>query len=214
MKNHSSWEPFFEIERKKDYYHELQEKVKLAYETDDVYPALKDVFRAYDITPLDKIKVVIIGQDPYHNGQATGLAFSVREGDKLPASLRNIFKELESDLGIKRTNGDLTDWAEQGIFLLNTALTVVAHQPASHAKIGWSTFIENTISYLSEKRPDIIWVLWGKHAQSYEHLISGKVIKSAHPSPFSANRGFFGSKPFSQINNTLIVQEKSPIKYS
>jgi len=209
----ASWQNFFAGEKEKSYYHELREKVDYSYLNAQVYPPKEDIFRAFNITELDSIKVVILGQDPYHNGQATGLAFSVHKGDKLPASLRNIFKELKFDLGIDRSNGDLTDWAEQGVFLLNTALTVEAHKPASHAKIGWNTFTENTIKYLSETKDDLIWVLWGKHAQSYEHLMKGKIIKSPHPSPFSANRGFFESRPFSQINDILKSQGKETIKF-
>ncbi|WEV61081.1 uracil-DNA glycosylase [Streptococcaceae bacterium ESL0729] len=203
MKFHGSWEPFFNQERAKDYYKKLEQRVKKAYEEEIVYPTLSNIFRAYDLTAPDEVKVVILGQDPYHNGQATGLAFSVNQGEKLPPSLKNIFKELYDDLGIIRDNGDLTDWARQGVFLLNTSLTVLAHKPASHADIGWTPFVENTIKYLNSRNKNIIWVLWGRHAEKYESLMDGVIIKSAHPSPFSARRGFFGSRPFSQINNIL-----------
>ncbi|WEV45566.1 uracil-DNA glycosylase [Streptococcaceae bacterium ESL0687] len=213
MKFHGSWEPFFNQERAKDYYKKLEENVKNAYEKELVYPALADIFRAYDLTPLDDVKVVILGQDPYHNGQATGLAFSVHQGEKLPPSLRNIFKELYDDLGIVRENGDLTDWARQGVFLLNTSLTVLAHKPASHANIGWTPFVENTIKYLNSRNKNIIWVLWGKHAEKYETFMDGVIIKSAHPSPFSARRGFFGSHPFSQINNILKANKCEEIHF-
>ena len=179
-----------------------------------IYP--DDIFAAFNKTPLDKVKVVILGQDPYHNpNEANGLAFSVNEGIKLPPSLRNIFKELESDLSIVRTNSDLSDWAEQGILLLNTALTVEKNSPNCHKDL-WKDFTDNIIKLLNEQKKPIIFVLWGGNAQSKKNFITNpmhKIIESAHPSPLSAYRGFLGSKPFSKINDILIENNQELIKW-
>lgn len=207
------WQLFFKNEVTKPYYQRLMSQVDQAYRKSTVFPAYQNMFRAFELTPFNQVKVVIFGQDPYHNGQATGLAFSVSSDEKLPASLRNIFQELESDLGIKRTNGDLTDWAKQGVLLLNTALTVEAHQANSHQNIGWSTFIQDVIGYLNQ-RNDIIYVLWGKQAQKLKPLIkNGHFIESVHPSPLSAYRGFFGSTPFSKINQILAEKNEQLINW-
>jgi len=174
---------------------------------EEIYPSKENVFRAFQLTNPQKISVVILGQDPYHGeNEAMGLSFSVPKTCKIPPSLKNIFKELFCDLGIVLQNGDLENWAKQNILLLNSILTVTKDSPASHSKIGWENLTDGVISYLSEIAKPKIFVLWGKFAQSKKNLIDEtrhKIIESPHPSPFSANRGFFGSKPFSQINEFL-----------
>jgi len=182
--------------------------IKEAYNQEDIYPPKEEVFRALQLTPFEKTKVVILGQDPYHGeGEANGLAFSVNNCIKLPPSLRNIFKELQSDLGyIPPTSGDLTAWAKQGVLLLNSVLTVKKDSPASHRDLGWQQYTDSVISELSSKKENLVFILWGKYAQEKIKLIDeGKhmVIQSPHPSPFSANRGFFGSRPFSKTNAYL-----------
>jgi len=172
-----------------------------------IYPQEDKIFRSFELTPVDSVRVVILGQDPYHgDGEANGLCFSVDPGVKTPPSLRNILKELESDTGLKRNTTDLTDWAMQGVLLLNSILTVEKDIPASHKDIGWSDFTDSVISEISNNKDGIIFVLWGNFAKSKEHLIDSDkhhIIKSNHPSPLSARKGFFGSKPFSQINSIL-----------
>ena len=172
-----------------------------------VFPAISNWLRAFDLTPLEQVKVVIVGQDPYPTaGHATGLAFSVDSDIKLPPSLRNIFKELKDDTGTDRTDGDLTDWATQGVLLLNTSLTVAEGRAGSHSKIGWNTVAKEAIELVSAARPSVVFILWGKHAQQFVPLIDQhkhQVIMSAHPSPLSASRGFFGSQPFSKTNQFL-----------
>lgn len=172
-----------------------------------VYPTKENIFSAFNLTPLDKVRVVILGQDPYHEPmQANGLAFSVNSNVPLPPSLKNIFKELQDDLGGElRTNGDLSDWAEQGILLLNTSLTVIEHKADSMSYI-WQDFTDGVISLLNEQKRPIVFVLWGNNARRKKTLITSSqhyIIESAHPSPLSAYRGFFGSKPFSQVNDFL-----------
>lgn len=186
----------------------LQQKVDEEYQHFEIFPKKEDIFRAFELTPLDKVRVVILGQDPYHDeGQAQGLAFSVPKGVKLPPSLRNIFKELSDDLKIPiPTSGDLSKWAKQGVLLLNTSLTVRAHQANSHQDIGWKDFTDEAIKLLNDQKQQIIFVLWGKPAQSKKVFIDlsrHKVIESPHPSPLAAYRGFFNSKPFSRINHEL-----------
>ncbi len=183
-----------------------------------ILPESRRVLRAFDLTPPNKVKVVILGQDPYPNREhACGLCFSVNPGVRpLPKSLNNIFSELRSDLGIERSNGDISDWAEQGVFLLNTTLTVEEGKAGSHRGIGWEVLITEVIKYLSEYRENIVYILWGKHAQSKEIYINpknNKIIKSPHPSPLSAYRGFFGSKPFSRTNKYLDSVGVAPIKW-
>ena len=174
-----------------------------------VYPAPQNIFRAFWLTPFQKVRVVILGQDPYHNvGQAQGLSFSVPSGAKLPPSLKNIYKEIEGDIGIKKdfTNGNLEVWAEQGVFLLNSILTVVANSPASHQKHGWEEFTNSVIKTISDTQHNVVFILWGNYARNKKTLIdTGKhlVLESAHPSPFSAYSGFFGSKCFSACNEYL-----------
>jgi len=184
-----------------------------------IYPKGSDIFNAFNKTPFDKVKVVILGQDPYHGeNQAHGLSFSVQKGITIPPSLRNIYKELEIDIsGFKIPNhGDLTEWAEQGVLLLNATLTVKAGMPGSHQKKGWEEFTDNVIKTISEKKEGIIFILWGSFAQAKAELIDKTkhhIIKSPHPSPFSADRGFFGSKPFSKTNEILEKKGKKAIDW-
>lgn len=189
-------------------YSNLQKIVTSEYLTKTVYPPQEMMYRAFELCPYSRLRVVILGQDPYHDeGQAQGLAFSVRDGSSLPPSLRNIYKEILSDIGRKSlTNGDLSSWAKQGVLLLNSILTVEAHKPASHQKIGWEQFTDEVIRRISEQKEGIVFILWGKHAASKKYLIDAHkhlILESAHPSPLSASRGFFGSKPFSKTNDYL-----------
>lgn len=182
-----------------------------------IYPNSADIYNAFKKTSYDDVKVVILGQDPYHEkGQANGLAFSVNNGVKMPPSLKNIFKELQDDAGGKlRTNSDLTDWAEQGVFLLNSSLTVIEGKPNSMADI-WSGFTDSIIKLLNDKNKPIVFVLWGKNARDKKKLIDTNkhfIVESAHPSPLSAYRGFFGSKPFSKVNEYLISTGQAPIDW-
>ena len=184
-----------------------------------IYPSGPNIFKAFSLTPFDKVKVIILGQDPYHNpGQAMGLSFSVPEGVKPPPSLVNIFKELQKDIGLPiPTTGNLTPWAKQGVLLLNAVLTVRAHEPASHAKIGWTDFTNDIISLLSLKKSGLVFILWGNFAQEKIKLIDStkhKILKAAHPSPFSANNGFFGCKHFSATNEYLVNTHQDPIDWS
>ena len=183
-----------------------------------VFPPAQNVYAALELTSFESTKVVILGQDPYHgNGQAHGLSFSVRSNTPIPPSLRNIFKELFTDVAIQREqNGDLTGWARQGVLLLNTTLTVREGEPGSHKNRGWEHITDTVMSALNEKPTRVVFVLWGAHARNKKTLITQAhhvVIESAHPSPLSAHRGFFGSKPFSQINSALEEAGLSPIKW-
>ncbi len=184
-----------------------------------IYPPGKQIFNAFEHTHLDNVKVVIIGQDPYHNpGQAMGLSFSVPDGVKPPPSLMNIFKEMQTDLGIDPpSSGDLTKWADQGVLLLNASLTVEANQPMSHSQLGWHIFTDEVIRLVSKEKANVVFILWGKFAQNKEVLIDAtkhRIIKSAHPSPLSAYNGFFGSAPFSKTNSWLQEQGIQPIDWS
>lgn len=183
-----------------------------------IYPPGPLIFNAFKQTPFDKVKVVLIGQDPYHNkGQAHGLSFSVPDGVPKPPSLNNIFKELKNDLGIEiQENGNLTKWAQQGVLLLNASLTVRQNEPGSHANIGWLQFTDNVIKRISDDKDGVIFLLWGKFAQEKQSLIDETkhfVLKAAHPSPYSANNGFFGCKHFSKTNELLMKQHKIPIDW-
>jgi len=204
-----SWKEALRHEFLKPYFHDLRTTVRHAYlEKTPIYPPPHLVFNAFSLCPFSNVKVVILGQDPYHGpGQAHGLSFSVRDGIPLPPSLRNIYKELQDDLGVPlRTSGDLTQWATQGVLLLNATLTVRAHQAGSHQGIGWETFTDAVIKQISDAREHIVFILWGKYAQSKAPIIDTikhHVIMSAHPSPLSAYNGFFGSKPFSKTNAYL-----------
>ena len=182
-----------------------------------IYPPQEQILRVYEACPLHQVKVVILGQDPYHGaGQAHGFAFSVAQDCKIPPSLRNIFKELQSDLGIKRTNTNLEDWVAQGVFLLNSTLTVEEGKPASHQKLGWETLTDETIVAINAHLSGVVFILWGAHAIKKKALIDAQkhcIIESVHPSPLSASRGFFGSKPFSQCNTYLESSGKTPIHW-
>jgi len=215
-----SWKDRLSEEVKKPYFLELAEFLRAEREAHTVFPPKDQVFAAFKATPFDKVKVVILGQDPYHNaGQAHGLSFSVLPGVKPPPSLVNIFKELAEDVGCsKPKDGYLMPWAEQGVFLLNATLTVRAHEPGSHQGKGWETFTDRVIQLLSrryEHGDPVVFVLWGKYARSKYALISDAnvVLQSAHPSPMSASNGFFGSRPFSQANTALKVRGVSPIDW-
>jgi uracil-DNA glycosylase len=203
-----SWQPALELEFNSPYIAKLEAFLAAERAAHSVFPAPENVFRALALTPFEQVAVVILGQDPYHDDhQAHGLAFSVQPGVKVPPSLVNIYKELETDLGIPRTKtGFLEPWAKQGVLLLNTVLTVRAHQPASHAKQGWEKLTDAIIQRVNADHQQVVFVLWGAHAQKKEILIDAQrhlVLKSAHPSPLSAKNGFFGSKPFSKINAAL-----------
>jgi uracil-DNA glycosylase len=205
------WLPIFEHEASKPYYHKIVAQISVDSANGNIiFPPENQIFEAFKLTSLQNIKVVILGQDPYHGeGEANGLAFSVNPGIKIPPSLRNIFKELKSDLGIDRTNTDLTDWAQQGVLLLNTTLTVAQDKPLSHADFGWGKFTDYVIQKIAMKETAVVFILWGKHAQKKKLLIPQKhhlKIESAHPSPLGAHRGFWGSKPFSKANGFLEQQ--------
>jgi len=204
VKIEDSWKRELEGEFDKEYFVKLTEFVKNEYKNSTVYPPAKFIFRAFDATPFDKVKVVILGQDPYHGqGEANGLCFAVDENIKLPPSLQNIYKELKNDIGVL---GTINNWAKQGVLLLNSTLTVKANTPGSHQNKGWEQFTDAVIKLLNDKRENLVFILWGKYAKdkgknidSHRHLI----IQSPHPSPFSAHSGFFGSKPFSKCNEYL-----------
>ena len=200
-----------------EYFTTLWEKVKEEYQTTKCFPPKDQIFRAIKLTPFDEVKVVIIGQDPYHNdNQANGLCFSVSDKVKAPPSLKNIFKELEADLGIKKTSNELEMWAKQGVLLLNATLTVRAHEANSHKDLGWEKFTDFIIKEISDKKENVVFVLWGAFAQKKAGLIDTKkhfIIQSVHPSPLSARKGFFGSRPFSKINQFLEEKGKEPINW-
>jgi len=213
-----SWKELLKDEFDKPYFADLAKFVKEEYKNGAVYPLPRFIFNALDSVPVDQVKVVILGQDPYHGpGQAHGLSFSVPDGVPLPPSLVNIYKELEADLGKKRTtSGNLEPWAKQGVLLLNATLTVRAHQAGSHQNKGWELFTDAIIHRLAEKKEHLVFVLWGNYAQRKGAFIdTGRhlVIKSAHPSPLSAHNGFFGSKPFSQTNKYLEARGQTPINW-
>ncbi|WP_371807173.1 uracil-DNA glycosylase [Halalkalibacter krulwichiae] len=204
----NDWETLIERERKKDYFKALETFLEEESSSHLIYPPKKDRFQALELTPYNETKVVMLGQDPYHGpNQAHGLSFSVKVGEKIPPSLRNIYKELRDDLGCEiPVDGYLVPWAKQGILLLNTVLTVREKEAASHRRKGWETFTDEVIKALNDKVQPVIFVLWGKHAQEKKAMITNPhhyVIESVHPSPLSARRGFFGSKPFSKINQIL-----------
>ncbi|VTX76926.1 uracil-DNA glycosylase [Gemella haemolysans] len=214
---HSSWEEIFNNYPKIDELNNMIKEIDEQRLTKTIYPPKEQVFRVFDL-PLKDIKVVILGQDPYHNpDQACGLSFSVNDGVPLPKSLINIYKELHNDLGIKPAKtGNLESWFNQGVFLLNAVLTVEKNSPASHSKMGWENFTDYIIENISEKNENIVFVLWGTYARSKNKLIDSakhKIIESAHPSPLSAYRGFFGSKVFSQINSYLAENDRETINF-
>ena len=204
----NDWKLYLNEEFEKEYYKNLRNILKKDYLTKTVYPHMENIFNALHLTSFENTKVVILGQDPYHQkGQAHGLSFSVNKGIKIPPSLVNIYKELNEDLGLYiPNNGFLEKWALQGVLLLNTTLTVLESLPNSHQDIGWSIFTDKVISVLNKKETPVVFILWGKNAISKEKLITNKnhlILKSVHPSPLSASRGFFGTKPFSKTNEFL-----------
>lgn len=200
-----------------EYFENLWKKVKEEYASTNCFPPKNQIFRALELTPFDEVKVVIIGQDPYHGDfQANGLCFSVSNQVKAPPSLQNIYKELKEDLGIDKTTNELDGWAKQGVLLLNATLSVRAHSPNSHKDLGWEQFTNFIIKEISDKKENVVFVLWGAFAQKKEELIDSSkhfILKSAHPSPFSVHRGFFGSRPFSKINDFLISKGKTVVKW-
>jgi uracil-DNA glycosylase len=219
VKIEPSWKVVLEEEFGKEYFKSLSVFVKEEYKSEIVYPQPKNIFRAFELCPFDKVEVVILGQDPYHGpGQANGLCFAVNDGVPLPPSLKNIFREIESDLGkpLEHRSGDLERWARQGVLLLNATLTVRAHTAGSHQKKGWEEFTDAVIKTLSEKKDNLVFILWGNYARSKGTLIDWRkheIIESAHPSPLSAHNGFFGSKPFSRTNAYLEEHAKKPIDW-
>ena len=219
VKIESSWKEALKDEFQKSYFEQIVMFLKHEKALGKtIYPQGSQIFNAFDKTPFDKVRVVILGQDPYHGpGQAHGLCFSVQKGIKPPPSLVNIYKEMNADLGIPiAQTGDLTPWAENGVLLLNAILTVRNGEPASHSKIGWETFNDAVIRTISNKKEGVVFMLWGKFAQDKQVLIDGTqhhILKAAHPSPFSADKGFFGCKHFSKANELLIRQGKEPVNW-
>jgi uracil-DNA glycosylase len=213
----ASWKSHLQAEFDKPYWTGLTDFVRAEYAATQCCPPGKQIFRAFDLTPFDKVKVVILGQDPYHTpGAAMGFCFSVPDGNRAQPSLQNIFKELASDTGVQRTQTDLSDWAEQGVFLLNAVLTVRAREAGSHAGKGWETFTDSAIRTLSEQREHLVFILWGAYAIKKKELIDTTkhlVLTSPHPSPFAAHKGFFGSKPFSKANAYLQANGQAPIDW-
>lgn len=218
VKIEDSWKKALENEFGKTYFKELTKFVKSEYKEHKVYPQPKDIFRAFDMCPFEKVKVVIIGQDPYHGAsQANGLSFAVHEGIRIPPSLQNIFKEIKNDVGIEPIqNGDLSRWATQGVLLLNATLTVRASSPGSHQDKGWEEFTDAAIKALSDQRENLVFMLWGNYAKKKGAVIDRSkhlVLESAHPSPFSAHNGFFGCKHFSKANKYLQEHKEKEIDW-
>ena len=214
----NDWDEILADEWSKPYYQQLRQFLKTEYATQTVYPHMNDIFNALRYTSFENTKVVIIGQDPYHGyGQAHGLCFSVKRGVKAPPSLKNIFKELEMDIGKPiPPHGELTEWAKQGVLLLNNVLTVREGQPTSHAGKGWETFTDRVISELNRKETPVVFLLWGAHAQKKAMLINNPLhhkLRTVHPSPLSASRGFFGCKHFSKANTILRENGLEEIKW-
>ena len=218
MMINNDWKPIFEKEMKKDYFIKLQTFIENEYLTKEVYPAKKNIFAAFETTSFQDTRVVILGQDPYHNtGQAQGYAFSVPSSFPLPPSLKNIYKELENEYHVPvLKNGDITDWAKQGVLLMNTVLTVEAHKAFSHSKIGWQTFTNEILKTLNEKEGPVVFLLWGNSAIQAKKFLTNPnhlVLTSSHPSPLSARRGFFGNNHFILTNEYLIKNNETPIQW-
>ncbi len=218
MMENTDWIDYFRPEFKKDYYLNLCEFLKGEFESYTIYPPKDRVFTAFNLTPLSKVKILLLGQDPYHNEhQAQGLSFSVASGQEIPPSLVNIYKELHDDLGCYiPNNGNLRKWAEQGVLLLNTVLTVRAHEPNSHAGHGWETFTDYVIRLLNEQDRPIVYLLWGRPAGEKAKLLNNPhhlILKAPHPSPLSAYRGFFGCRHFSKANEFLVSNGEEPIDW-
>ncbi|HLN19567.1 MAG TPA: uracil-DNA glycosylase [Bacteroidales bacterium] len=215
---HDTWKSTLQEEFKKDYFLKLTEFVRTEYQKGTVYPPGSLIFNAFNLCPLDKVKAVIVGQDPYHGpGQAHGLCFSVRAGIDNPPSLQNIFREIESDLGYKPDiSGNLERWASQGVLLLNATLTVRAHSAGSHQKKGWEEFTDSVITVLNRQKDNLVFFLWGAYAQKKCENINRSrhlVLESVHPSPLSASRGFFGNRHFSRCNDYLVAHGSEPINW-
>lgn len=212
-----NWDNVLKDEYNKDYFKRLRSFLKKEYSTKICYPKKEEIFNALKYTNYEDVKVVILGQDPYHGeNEAPGFCFSVRNAVRRPPSLNNILKELYDDLKIVRKENELTSWAEQGVLLLNSVLTVVKDTPLSHRGIGWEEFTDSIIKKINEKDSTVVYILWGSYARSKKYLITNPkhyVIESAHPSPLSANKGFFGSKPFSKTNEILIKNNIKPINW-
>lgn len=214
----NDWDKELEIIWKSEGFNKFMKIIQREYDNKIVYPAYDNIFEALKLTPYCNVKVVIVGQDPYHGeNEAHGLSFSVLDGIKLPPSLKNIYKELEDDLNIKPCiSGNLTKWAKEGVLMLNSTLTVVKDTPNSHSKLGWSMFTDYIIKKINAKEEPVVFILWGNYARSKKEFITNPkhlIIESAHPSPFSARNGFFGSKPFSKTNNFLIKNNLKPIDW-
>ena len=214
----NTWYDFLKEELESDEFKALIRNVKNEYNNKIIYPKYKDIFKAFKLCNIDDVKVVIIGQDPYHGeNEATGLAFSVEDNIKTPPSLRNIFIELNDDLKINKTNNSLDNWAKQGVFLINSVLTVEKDKPGSHKFLNWERFTDYVIKVISDKKENIVFILLGNYARSKKPLIDEKkhlIIETTHPSPFSVHRGFFGSKIFSRTNNYLKEKNKNNIDFS
>jgi len=214
----SVWLELLNSEFEKEYFHNIENKLGHEYDKKIIYPAKENIFSAFNLTPFEKVKVVIIGQDPYHGpNQAHGLCFSVQPGIKTPPSLANIYKEVESDLNIKMPpHGHLKAWAEQGVLMLNSILTVEAGKPMSHKNLGWEQFTDKVIDLINEKKENVVFMLWGSPAHAKAKNVDPKkhlILKSVHPSPLSSYRGFFGCKHFSQCNDYLISKGIEPINW-
>lgn len=210
------WKSLIKRESEKEYFQALQKTIEERRQVAKVYPDPQDVFNAFQYTAYDDVKVVIIGQDPYHQpGQAMGLSFSVPKTMKMPPSLMNIFKELKSDCGIENDHGDLSSWAKQGVFLINTILTVEEGKPMSHQNLGWERFTDEVLKTLSERERPMVFILWGNHARSKKKMIASHhlILESSHPSPLGAYRSFWGSKPFSKTNEFLLSTGQTPIDW-
>ena len=214
----NTWYDFLKEELESDEFKALIRNVKNEYNNKIIYPKYKDIFKAFKLCNIDDVKVVIIGQDPYHGeNEATGLAFSVEDNIKTPPSLRNIFIELNDDLKINKTNNSLDNWAKQGVFLINSVLTVEKDKPGSHKFLNWERFTDYVIKVISDKKENLVFILLGNYARSKKPLIDEKkhlIIETTHPSPFSVHRGFFGSKIFSRTNNYLKEKNKNTIDFS
>ncbi len=218
VKIEAGWKSILQPEFDKAYFKELTKFVRAEYGSNTIYPPASQIFNAFDLCPFDQTKVVILGQDPYHGpNQAHGLCFSVNKGIKMPPSLVNIYKELHTDVGIQiPDHGNLEHWAQQGVLLLNATLTVQAHQAGSHQKRGWEQFTDAVIKTVAEQSENIVFLLWGAYAQKKAQLIDANkhlILKSVHPSPLSAHRGFFGNKHFSTANQYLVENNKTPVNW-
>ena len=212
------WDEILKEEYQKEYFIKLLKTLQIEYRTKTVFQKKSEVFRALRLTDYDQIKIVILGQDPYHGeGEAEGLSFSVKDGIRKPPSLRNIFKELHDDLGYDEPkNGSLIKWAKEGVLLLNSMLTVEKDKPLSHKPLGWEQFTDEVIKKINEKETPVVFILWGAYARSKKKYITNPnhyIIESAHPSPFSASYGFFGSRPFSRANKFLISKNIKPVDF-